>query len=184
MTGIIEPLLVGLGVSGGTAAAGTTAAVGTTAAASTGLSISSILQGVATVGGIVATIAAGNAEAEGLKAQARDAEAEKPFETLQSIDRKRSLLAAAQDAAGEADVAYAGSGVDLSFGSARQARQTVYREADLGLDTDSGTTSLRLDRLTERARNYRRMAKRTKLSSYLTAGVKGLSGISSIMDQR
>lgn len=183
MTFVIEGLTAALGTTAAASAGTTAAAAGTTAAASTGLSISSILQGVATVGGIVATIAAGNAEAEGLKAQARDADAEKPFETLQSIDRKRSLLAAAQDAAGEADVAYAGSGVDLSFGSARQARQNVYREADLGLDTDSGTTSMRIDRLTERARNYRRMAKRTKLASYLSAGVKGAAGFASIAEQ-
>lgn len=181
MTGIIEPLLVGLGVSGTTAAAGTATTVAATA--STGLSISSILQGVATVGGIVATIAAGSAEAESLNMQAKDAEAEKPFETLQSIDRKRSLLAAASDAKGELDVAYAGSGVDLSFGSAAQQRQNVYREADLGLNTDSATTQMRLDRLTERAQNYRRMAKRGMIASYLSAGVKGLQGFASIAQQ-
>jgi len=181
MSGFIEAIVTGLGATTATAGAG--AAASGTAALGTGLSISSILQGVATVGGIVATIAAGNAEAASLKAQAKDAEAEKPFETLQSIDRKRSLLAAAGEAAGELDVAYAGSGVDLSFGSARQQRRNVYREADLGLDTDSGTTALRIDRLTERARNFRKMAKRTKLASYLSAGVKGLQGFSSLQQQ-
>ena len=182
MTGFIEALTLGLGA--GTAGAGATAAAaGGTAVAGSGLSIWSILQGVATVGGIVATIAAGNADAESLKAQARDAEAEKPFETLQSIDRKRSLLAAAGEAAGELDVAYAGSGVDLSFGSARQQRQNVYREADLGSETDSATTALRIDRLTERARQFRKMAKRGKIASYLSAGVKGLSGFASIAEQ-
>jgi hypothetical protein len=179
MTGFIEAIVTGLGAATG----GTTAVATGTTAASTGLSISSILQGVATVGGIVATIAAGNAESAALKAQARDAEAEKGFETLQSIDRKRSLLAAANEAKGELDVAYAGSGVDLSFGSAAQQRQNVYREADLGLETDSATTALRLDRLTERARNFRKMAKRTKLASYLSAGVKGLQGFSSLQQQ-
>lgn len=181
MTGFIEALTLG---TAATATAGTTAAAtGTTAAATTGLSISSILEGIATVGGIVATIAAGNADSAALKAQAKDAEAEKGFETLQSVDRKRSLLAAAQDAVGESDVAYAGSGVDLSFGSAAQARQNIYREADLGGDTDSGTTQLRIDRLTERARNYRKMAKRGMIASYLNAGVKGLSGFASIAQQ-
>lgn len=182
MTGFIEAIVTGLGAASATGGTGA-AATGTVAAASTGLSISSILQGVATVGGIVATIAAGNAESAALKAQARDAEAEKGFETLQSVDRKRSLLAAAQDAVGESDVAYAGSGVDLSFGSAAQARQNTYREADLGLETDSATTALRIDRLTERARNFRKMAKRTKLASYLSAGVKGISGIASLAEQ-
>lgn len=156
-------------LGGGGAAAGAAATAATTAAgaASTGLSISSILQGVASVGGLVASISAGNAEAANLRAQARDAERQKPFEVLQSVDRKRSLLKAAGETLGQIDTAYAGSGVDLSFGSANQARKEVYRETDLGLTTDSATTSMRINRLTEQAGNFRMMAKRAKLSGVI-----------------
>lgn len=164
------------GLLGGTGAA----AAGTGAAASTGLSLSSILSGVATVGGIVASIAAGNAESENLKAQARDAEAEKGFEIVQSVDRKRSLLKAAQETVGEIDVAYAGSGVDLSFGSAAQARTETFREADLGLTTDSATTEMRLNRLTERAANYRAMAKRAKRLGLITGLSKGFDSFAAM----
>ena len=167
-------------LGGGTAAAG--AATGA-AAAGTGFSISSVLQGLATVGGIVATIQAGNAEAAKLEMQANDAEAEKPFETLQSIDRKRSLMAQAAEAVGASDEAYAASGVDLSFGSARQARAEVYRGLDLGLNTDTGTTATRLTRLDERAANYRAMAKEVKRSSAWDAFFKGTGLFQSLSAQ-
>lgn len=165
---------------GGGGAAATGAAAG---AASTGLSISSILQGVATVGGLVAAISSGNAESASLKMQAADTEQQKSFETVQSVDRKRSLLAAAQDARGEINTAYAGSGVDLSFGSAAAARQKVYREADLGLTSDSSTTQMRLGRLSEQAASYRRAAKQSKLMGWLEGGTKALFNTASIANQ-
>lgn len=173
----ISTLLGGGGTAAGTAVAAAPAA------ASTGISISSILQGVATVGGLVASISAGNAEAEKLNAEAVDAEREKTFEVVQSADRKRSLLKAAQEAVGDLDTAYAASGVDLSFGTARQARSEIFRETDLGLDSDSATTSMRLDRLTERASNYRKMAKRAKKMGLINGIVPALSGFASLSQQ-
>lgn len=167
------------GAAAGTAAAGT-AAAGTAAAAGTGISLSSILQGVATVGGIVATIASGQAEAERLELAALDAEAEKPLENLQGIDRRRSLKAAAVEAIGELETAYAGSGVDLSFGTAAQAKTDALRELDLGLTSDTGTTMTRLSRLAERAANYRTMAKRTRQMAGLQAFTQGLGLFSSL----
>jgi hypothetical protein len=177
MMGALSGMLGGAG-----AAAGTAGAAASTA--STGLSISSILQGVATVGGVVASIAAGNAEASNLKMQARDAEEEKTLEVLQSVDRKRSLLKGAQEAMGEIDTAYAASGVDLSFGSAAQAKKDVFRETDLSLNSESATTGSRLSRLTERAQNYYRMAKGAKLMSRIGGLTRGLSGFAEIADRR
>jgi hypothetical protein len=166
--------LAGGAATAGTAAAGTAAAG---AAAGGGFSLSSILSGLSTVGGIVATIAAGNAEAQKMEMMAQDAEDEKGFETLQSVDRKRSLLKAAQEAVGESDVAYAASGVDLSFGSARKARTDAYREADYGLDTESGTAATRLSRLQLRADNYRIMAKQAKSLGFFNAFTQGLGAL-------
>lgn len=137
-----------------------------------GLSISSILQGGASVLGLVSSIAAGAADKERADAEAADADAEQSLETLKGIDRRRSLKLAAAEAVGELDAAYAASGVDLSFGTAQQARREAFRETDLGLTSDSTTTMSRLSRLSERAANYRRMGKRA-----LAAGViGGLSG--------
>jgi hypothetical protein len=170
-----------LGGAGAATATGTATAAATTA--STGLSISSILQGVATVGGVVASIAAGNAEASSLKMQGRDAEQEKTLEVLQSVDRKRSLLKSAQEAVGEIDTAYAASGVDLSFGSAAQAKKDVFREADYSLNSESATTGSRLNRMTERAQNLFRMAKGAKRMGVVSGLTRGLSSLQSLSQQ-
>ena len=168
-------------LGGGGAAAGV---AGTAAgAAATGLSISSIMQGVASVGGLVATIAAGNAEAANYKAQAADAERQKPFENLQSVDRKRSLLKAAADATGDVNVAYAASGLDLSFGSANEARRSINRQTDMGLTTDAATTSMRIDRLTEQSRNFRQMAKRSKVAAWINGATNFASTALSLKEQ-
>lgn len=142
------------------------------AAAATGISLSTILQGGASVLGLVSSIAAGAADREQAELAAADAEAEQPLETLKGIDRRRSLKLATIDAIGEMDAAYAASGVDLSFGTAAQARKDALREADLGMTSESGTTMTRLSRLTERAANYRAAGKRA-----MRAGIiGGLSG--------
>jgi hypothetical protein len=167
------------GIMGTTAAAGT--AVASTAA--TGLSISSILQGVATVGGVVASIASGNDQAASLEAQARDAQAEQGIETLQSVERKRGLLKQAQESVGQIDTAYAGSGVDLSFGSAQEARTQVFRNADIALNSDSATTGTRLSRLDERSQNLFRMAAGARQSALFGGALGLLRGYSRLSQQ-
>ncbi len=165
---------IGLFTGGGAAATGATAAAGAAGvgAATGGISLSSILTGITTVGGLAFSVMSGSAEAAAMKAQAADADREQALENLQGIDRRRALKAAASEAIGEMDAAYAASGVDLSFGSARQARQSAYRELDLGLTSDAGTQETRLARLQERAANYRRAAKRAKLSG-VVGGIAG-----------
>lgn len=160
--------------SGGAAAAGT-AAAGTAAAAGSGFSLAGILQGVATVGGLVASIGAGQEDAMQKELAASDAEQEQQLEVLQGIDRRRSIRLAMRDTVGAIGSAYAASGVDLSFGSAAKARQDAYREADLGLISDTSTETGRVARLSERAANYRSSAKRAK-SLGLFNGVAGAAG--------
>ncbi|CDX54576.1 putative golgin autoantigen [Mesorhizobium plurifarium] len=180
-------LLVGglTSLFGGGAAAGTTWAAANAGAAATttaasGISLSSILQGTATVLGIVSSIGAGNADAAQAEMAAKDAESEQNLETLQGISRRTSIRKQMAEALGAEDVAYAASGVDLSFGTARNARTDAYREADLALTTDTGTEQTRISRLVERARNYRAMAKQARAGGVLnalTGGVKGLMDI-------
>lgn len=176
----MEILVGGLtSLFGAGAAATGAAATGATVAAS-GLSLGSILQGTATVLGVVSSIAAGNAEADALNAQAIDAEREKPLETLQGIERRASIRRAMADAVGAQDVAYAASGVDLSFGTAAAARQDAFREADLALTSDAGTEQTRIARLSERAANYRRSAKQARRAGIFNGLVGGLQGAASI----
>ncbi len=70
--------------------------------------------------------------------------------------------------------------MDLSFGTAAQARKDALREADLALDTNSGTTLSTQQRLQERAIAYRRQAKKTRGLGLLTSLAGFASGISDI----
>ena len=163
--------------SGGTAAA----TAGT--AASTGFSLSTVLQGIATVGGVVASLGASAAQAQAQELAAADAEQEQQLENLQGIERRRSIRASLRDALGAQDVAYAASGVDLSFGTAAQARSDAYREADLALTADNGTQLGRSARLMERAANYRSAAKRTKRFGAIKALAGGAGQAASIFER-
>lgn len=176
-------LFTGLvGLLGGGGAAGATAGAAGGAAAS-GISLASILSGTATVLGVVSAIGAGNAEADALKAQAADADREQNLETLQGIQRRASIKRAMADAVGAQDVAYAASGVDLSFGTAAAARQDTYREADLALTMDNGTEQTRVARLAERAANYRSAAKRARAAGFVNGLIGGAKGAASILER-
>jgi hypothetical protein len=181
-------LLIGAAgsVLGGGAAAGTAATAGAATAGATaagGLSLASILQGTATVLGFVSAVGAGNADAQKMELEAADADREQPLETLQGIERRTSIKRAMADAVGAQDTAYAGSGVDLSFGTAANARKDAYREADLALTTATGTEMTRSARLVERAANYRSGAKKARASGWVTGLSAGASQLASIKNR-
>lgn len=184
----MEILVGGLtSIFGGGGAAAATAA-GTTAAASTGLfgtglSLGSLLQGTATVLGVVSSIGAANGEAAQAELAASDADGEQNLETLQGIERRTSIRRQVADAIGAQDVANAASGVDLSFGTAAAARNDAFREGDLALTGDAGTEQTRVSRLMERARNYRSQAKSLKRFGIFNAFTSGLKGFQAIADR-
>jgi hypothetical protein len=176
-------LLGGLGAGGGTAAAGAATAAGTaagTATAATGLgavgsTLTTILQGGATLLGMMATIEAGDQEADMYEAKAIDAQAEKPLETLQGIQRRTGLKQELIETLGEQETAFAASGVDLSFGTPAEARSDALHEADRALTGENATEETRLNRLDERTSQYRLTAKRARKSARRTALAQGLS---------
>ena len=169
---------------GGTAAAagtaGTVGAVG--GGVASGFSLSSLLQGTATVFGMVNAINAGKADAEALNSAADDAAREVPLETLQGITRRSSIKQEMMDRVGQQDVAFAASGVDLSFGTPGQARKEAFRQGDLGINVDNGTEQTRVARLNEREAEYRKRASRAKKSGIFDALTMGLKGASSMAD--
>jgi hypothetical protein len=168
-------------LGGGTAAAGTAAAGASAAgAAAGGISAATILQGATGLLSMVASINAGNAEAEQLNLAADDAAREVPLETLQGINRRSSIKQAMMDQIGEQDVAYAASSTDLSFGTPAQARKEAFREADLALTSDVGTEQTRVARLQEREASYRKRAKQAKSAGRLNALVTGFDTFSSM----
>lgn len=163
--------------------AATTAAstAGATAAATTsGLSLSTLLQGTATVLGMTSAIAAGQADAEAAKMQADDTARQVPLETLQGIKRRSSIKQEMMDQLGSQDTAFAGAGVDLSFGTPGQARREAFRQADLGLTADVGTEQTNIARLQEREAAYRKRAGRAKLGGYFDALTLGFNSAASI----
>ncbi|MFC0809120.1 hypothetical protein ACFHWW_27380 [Ensifer sp. P24N7] len=164
-------------------AATTGAAAGAGAAATGGFSLSSLLQGTATVFSAFSALGAGNADAEQLELAADDAAREKPLETLQGINRRSGIKAEMMNRIAEQDVANAASGVDLSFGTPTQARSDAFREGDLALATDVGTEQTRIARLTEREANYRKRAKRARSAGRLDALTIGLKGATSLADR-
>ena len=167
-----------------TAAAGAGAAATTAAApAAASFSLSSLLQGTASVLGMVQSINAGKADAEAANAAADDAAREVPLETLQGITRRTALKKEMMDSIGQQDVAYAASGVDLSFGTPSQARTEAFRQADLGLTSDVGTEQTRIGRLQEREAEYRKRAKRARQSGLFNAAIIGVKGASSTADR-
>lgn len=186
-------MLLSLGATllgGGAAAAGSAGAAGATMLASgsaagagavgSGLSLATIMQGGATVLGIVSSIGAGNAAAAEAEMAAQDAETEQALETLQGINRRNETRKALISALGAQDTAYAASGVDLSVGTAAQARQEALREGDSALETGNNTELTRVSRLAERASRYRAQGKQKKLMGYLDGAIGGAKGIASI----
>lgn len=173
-------LLGGLGSLGGTATAGAAGAAGAAAtAAGSSIGIGSVLgtllQGTATVLGMMSTIEAGNQEGDMYDAKAIDAQAEKPLETLQGIERRASLKREMAEAIGERDVAFAASGVDLSFGTPAEARKDALREGDRALTSDNAVEETRLNRLDERSSQYRTAGRRARKAARKKALFEGIS---------
>ncbi|MCZ7500696.1 hypothetical protein [Agrobacterium sp. ST15.13.015] len=177
----VTSIFGGGGAAAAGAAAGTTAAAAAPAAA--GFSLSTLLQGTATVLGVVQSISAGKADAAALNAAADDAAREVPLETLQGINRRTAIKQQMMESIGEQDVAYAASGVDLSFGTPTQARKEAFRQTDLAVTSDVGTEQTRVGRLQEREAEYRKRASRAKRSAMVDAALTGLKGATSIADR-
>jgi hypothetical protein len=179
---IFTPAAAGAGAAtaGAAATATGTAALGAGGAAASGGILQTLLQGGATILGMTNAFAAGKADEEAALLAADDTKREVPLETLQGIKRRASIKQEMMDRIGDQDVAYAASGVDLSFGTPGQARKEAFREGDLGLTSDVGTEQTRVARLNEREAAYRKRAARAKSSGIFDAAMIGFNGASSI----
>lgn len=170
MAQLATAVLGAFGIGGGAAAASTAATAGTaaaaggaaTAAATSGMTLNSILQGVATVFSVGNTLAAGNAQGDSYDMAAEDAARQAPLETLQGIAARTSIKAQMAQAVGEMDTANAAGGVDLSFGSPVEARRQAFREGDKAITTEVATEQSRKNRLLEREAYYRKMGKKAR----------------------
>lgn len=151
-----------LGIGGTAAAAGTAAAtagtVATTAATSSigwGSILSGALAGGASLVSAMATMRQGQAQTDDYFNKSADALTDARSEDINAIGRQTGLKQDLLKSIGERDVAYAASGIDLSFGTPVQARLEVADDAARAIGDDSAATDMRVSRLKERAANYR-----------------------------
>jgi len=169
--------------AGAAAPAAATAAAPVAATAASGFSLSQVLSGGATLLSAVSSIAAGNAKADELKAQAQDAQMQKPLEVIQGLQRRNEIKRATMQAVGDIDTATAASGADLTFGTPAQARKAAFREGDFAANSNTWTTGSTVDRLELRRKEYLRMAGKARLAGVfegLTTGLTGFARLSSI----
>ncbi|WP_057465813.1 hypothetical protein [Pseudovibrio sp. POLY-S9] len=164
----------------GTAATTATAGAAAAGAAVSGISLPGILQGVTGILGIMSSLNASEQEADMFEAQAIDAEAQKPLETLNGIERRTSIKQDLLQSVGEQDAAFAASGVDLSFGTPSEARKDAFADADRALTADNATQSSNTLRLDEKAKNYKLRARRARSAGVMSALTSGVGVISSI----
>jgi hypothetical protein len=146
----------------------------------TGSLFSTILQGGATVAGVLGAVGAGQEQSRNLMAQAADARTEQDIEKIRGTERRDGLKRSLLQTLGERDVAAAASGIDLSFGTASIARNEAQRDAESALTMDQSTEDFRVARLEERANEFTRSAKAAKRSGLIKAVGLGVTGAASI----
>lgn len=162
-------------------AAATTAA---TTTATAGSSLWSILQGTATALSVVGGLRAAQMQADARNAQAEDAKLEASMEGTRGAERRTAIKQRLVEDLGARDVAYAASGVDLSFGTPATARQGAVADANAALSTDNETENIRRNRLLSRAAQYRMMADDASSAGTLKAITGGMSMLADVSRRR
>jgi hypothetical protein len=170
MTMIVPALLGGLKAAG--------AAAGAASGGSGLFSASSLLSGVATAGGVLAAIGAGRAQSESYKAQAFTSKMEADNEQVAGLQRQTAMKRELARILGENDVNYAASGIDLSGGVAKEARDTAEAQAAREINIDRSMTDAKRGMLRAGAATYRRMAKQAKTTGFFNAVTAGATGLS------
>lgn len=162
------------------AAAATTASTATTA----GSTMWSVLQGTATALSVLGGLRAAQAQSDALEAQSADAKVEAQIEGTRGLERRTALRERMAQDMGARDVAYAASGVDLSFGTPATARQQAVADANSAVSTDVETENIRRNRLLTRSAMYRSMAEDTRAAGTLKAVTGGISMLADVGKRR
>lgn len=148
---ISAPVTSALGLAGAGAPMNLLAGTAAAPAAAAGSSLWGGLQAASGLVGLMGSVRAGQAQAEGLRNQAADARLDARLEQVDSVRRQTSLRRQLTAALGERDVAYAASGVDLSFGTPATARRQVILEGQNAIMEDQLTSDARQARSRQKA---------------------------------
>lgn len=151
------------------------AAASAAAAAGAGSTAFSILQGVATAGSILATLAGGAASNAEAGEQAQLAEINAEGDRLASEERALRIRRDLLQRVGAARVAFAGSGVSIAAGQPAAVEQDLRRQASFELGLEKSNAALRRASGELKARSIRRGGQVDLTGSYLKAGITGLN---------
>lgn len=166
------------GAAAGAAAAGTAAAGGGTLLGFLGsASTLSLLAGGLTAVSVLQKLNAGELQAQQAEFKAREAKIEGIGEQAAGASRAAALKRNLLKVLGENDVAYAASGIDLSYGEAASARTRETDRAEDELSIDRATTAARMAGYDARAAAYGRMSRGYRAGSLLDAVVTGGEGV-------
>lgn len=159
-------------------------AVGASQSLFSGSGLMSLLQGGATVLSVMGGLRAAQEQAAAREGQAADARLEAAMEGTRGIERRTQIQRQMLEDLGARDVAYAASGVDLSFGTPASARNDAVADANAALSTDAETENIRRNRLLTRSAMYRSMAEDARAGGTLRAISGGMSMLADIGRRR
>lgn len=153
-------------------AAGTTVttAAGVTSTLAAGSSALSILQGVATAGSILSTVAGGMSDAAEAKTNAQMAELQGNQDYIDSERRALEIRRETARKVGAARVAFAASGLDISSGDAVVADLETQGTYQTGIEKQAGESRRIQSQM--RARQYRASGDADLLGTVFKAGGK------------
>ncbi|MCA0424874.1 MAG: hypothetical protein LCH61_16420, partial [Proteobacteria bacterium] len=131
--------------------------------------LSSLMQGGMSVLGGISAMREGDEKAAALREQGLQAQDDARQERLAGMQRTDQLRRQLLDEQGQRDVAYAASGIDLSFGTPVVARAQADDDAARALAISGETTNARAAQYEQRAASYRAAAGRAKSTGLLNA---------------
>lgn len=145
--------------SGVASAAGSALGLGSSAGGSSlGSTALTILQGGVGLMGAMSSIRAGQAQAAAYRMAGADARLQAGNEQIAATEKETSLRKALVASLGERDVAYAASGVDLSFGTPTVARGQAIDEASRAMSTARTASDMRRTQHLAKAAGYDALA--------------------------
>ena len=120
-------------------------------------------------------------DAVALTDAASDAELDANREEVDGVQRRNQIRRSLLEVIGQQDTAAAASGLDLSFGTPRRAREEASRDAERALSVDRDTTAFNRSRLLQRADNLRSRARMTRRGAALANAAEGVGAVASIL---
>lgn len=139
----------------------------------TSMLASNALQGQASAQQAAQVVRAGYQQSDNFTAEAVNTDNQGTIEELSADDRQDTMRRDLLRRLGERDVAYASSGVDLSFGTPGQARDEAIADTNRALAIDTETANYNRSRLDERAAGFRQRAREARTGALDQANLIG-----------